>query len=77
MVGYLCIVMRTVSLRPVTIRPQICRVLCTKLRKYLNPSMEVLYCFTVTIGLSSDASDYNEDERSAVAACMQNKMVVK
>jgi len=29
--------------------------------------MEVIYCFTVAIGLPGDASDYNEDKRSAVA----------
>jgi len=77
MVGNLCIVMRTVSLRPVTILPQICRGLCTKLRKHLNAIMEVLCCFTVAIGSPGDASDCNEDKRSAVVACMQNKMVVK
>jgi len=39
--------------------------------------MEVFYCFNVAIGLPGDASDYNEDKRSAVAACMQNKVVVE
>jgi len=39
--------------------------------------METFYCFTISIGLSGDASDYNEDKRSAVAARMQNKVVVK
>jgi len=39
--------------------------------------MEVFYCFTVAIGLPGDASDYNEDERSAVAARKQNKVVVE
>ena len=39
--------------------------------------MELLYCFTVAIGLPGDASDYNEDKRSAVAARMQNKVVVE
>jgi len=39
--------------------------------------MEVLYCFTVAMVLPGDASDYNEDERSAVAACMQSKVVVE
>ena len=29
--------------------------------------MEVFYSFTVAIGLPGDASDYNEDKRSAVA----------
>jgi len=28
--------------------------------------IEVLYCFTVAIGLSGNASDYNEVKRSAV-----------
>jgi len=37
--------------------------------------MEVFYCFDVAIGLPGDASNYNED--SAVAAIMQNKVVVK
>jgi len=48
-----------------------------KLRKHFNAIMEVFYCFTVAIGLPGDASDYNEDKRSAVAACMQNKVVVE
>ena len=39
--------------------------------------MELLYCFTVAIGLLGDASDYNEDKRSAVAVRMQNKVVVE
>ena len=39
--------------------------------------MEVFYCFTVAIGLPGDASDYNDDKRSVVAARMQNKMVVE
>jgi len=38
--------------------------------------MEVLYCFTAAIGLPGDASDCSEDKRSAVATCMQNKVVV-
>jgi len=29
--------------------------------------MEVIYCFTVAIGLPWDASDYKEDKRWAVA----------
>jgi len=33
--------------------------------------------FTVSIGLRGDASDYNEDKRSAVAARMQSKGVVE
>ena len=59
--------MRTASLRPVTILPQNCTARCTKLRKHFNAIMEVIYCFTVAIGLPGDASDYNEDKRSAVA----------
>jgi len=39
--------------------------------------MEVLYCLTVSTGLPRDAPDYNEDKRSAVAARMQNKVVVE
>jgi len=39
--------------------------------------VEVFYCETVAIGLPGDASDYNEDKRSAVAARMQNKVVVE
>jgi len=39
--------------------------------------MEVLYGFTVAIGLPGDDCDYNEDKRSAVAARMQNKVVVE
>jgi len=39
--------------------------------------MEVFYYFTVAINLSGDASDYNEDKRSAVAARMQNKVVLE
>jgi len=75
---YLCIVMRTALLRPVTILPQICAVWCTKLRKHFNAIMEeVFYCFIIAIGLPGDASDYNEEKRSAVAARMQNKVVVE
>jgi len=37
---------------------------------------QLLYCFTVAIGLPADASD-NEDKRSAVAVRMQNKVVVE
>ena len=75
--GYLYSVMRTASLRPLTILPQICTVWCTKLRKHLNAIAKVFYCFTVVIGLPGDVSDYNDDKRSAVAARMQNKVVVK
>jgi len=71
------IVMRTASFRPLTILPQICTVRCTKLRKHFYANMEVFYYFIVAIGLPGDASDYNEDKRSVVAACMQNKVVVK
>ena len=39
--------------------------------------MKVFCCFTVTTGLPGDASDYIEDKRSAVAARMQNKVVVE
>jgi len=35
--------------------------------------MEVFYCFTVAIGLPGEASDYNEDKRSSVAARMQTR----
>jgi len=38
--------------------------------------MEVFHCFTVAIGLPSDASAYNEDKRSAAAARMEEKKVV-
>jgi len=62
--------MHTASLRPVTILLQICIVWCRKLRKYFNAIMEVLYYFTVEIGLPGDASDHNEGKRSAVAARM-------
>jgi len=37
----------------------------------------VFYCFTVAIGLTGEASDSNEDKRLAVAARMQNKVVVE
>jgi len=69
--------MDTTSLRPIIILPQICTVLCTKLRKHFNAIMEVFYCFTVAIGLPADASNYNEDKSSAHAARMQNKVVVE
>jgi len=39
--------------------------------------MEVFYCFTVAIGLPGDASHYNKDKRSTVAARMQNEVVVE
>jgi len=69
--------MRTVSLRPLTILPQIGTVQFTKLRKHFNAITEVLYCFTVAIGLPGAASDYNEDKRLTVAARMQNKVDVE
>jgi len=69
--------MRTASLRPVTILPQNRTAWCAKLRKHFNAIMEVFYCFTIAIGLPGDASDYNEDKRSAVAARMQSKVVVE
>jgi len=71
-----CIVMRTASLRPVTILPQICTV-CTKLQKHFNAIIKVIYCFIVAIGLPGNASDYHENKRSEVAARMQNKVVVE
>ena len=43
---------------------------------HFHAIVEVFYCFTFAIGLPSDASDYNADEKSAVWACMQNKVVV-
>jgi len=61
-------VMRTASFRPLTILPQIFAIWCTKLRKHFNAIMEVLYCLTISIGLPGDASVYNEDKRSVVAA---------
>jgi len=39
--------------------------------------MEVFYCLTVAIGLPDDAANYNKDKRSAVATCIQNKVVVE
>jgi len=38
--------------------------------------MGVSYSFTVAIGLPGDASNY-KDKRSAVATCIQNKVVVE
>ena len=48
-----------------------------ELRQHFKAIMEVLYCFAAAIGLPSDASDCNEDKRSAVAVRMQNKVVVE
>ena len=45
--------------------------------KALSCNYGSVYCFTVAIGLPGDASDYNEDKRSSVAARMQNKVVVE
>jgi len=67
----------TASLQPVAILPQICTAWCTKLQKYFIAIMELLYCYTVAIGLPGDASDYNENKRSAVATRMQSKVVVE
>jgi len=64
-------------LRTTVIGRQICTVWCKKLQNHFNAIMELLYCFTVAIGLLGDASDYNEDKRSAVAVRMQNKVVVE
>jgi len=69
--------MRTASLQPVTVLPQICTVWCTKLQKDFNAIIEVLYCFTVSTDLPGNVSDYIESKRLAVAALMQNKMVVE
>jgi len=63
--------MRTASLRPLTILPRICTVCYTKLQKHFNAIIsEVFHCFTVAIDLPGDASDYNEEKKSAVAARM-------
>jgi len=64
-------------LQLLTILPQICTVWGTKLRKHFNAVIEVFNCFSVAIGLPGDASDYNEDKRSAVAVRMHNKVVVE
>jgi len=69
--------MCTVTLLPFTMLPQICTVWCTKLQRHVNAIVEVFYCLTIVISLPGDASDYNEDKRSAVAACMQSKVVVE
>jgi len=39
--------------------------------------MHMFYCFTVAIGLSDDASNYNKDKTSAIATRIQNKVVVE
>jgi len=46
-----------------------------KLRKHCKAIAELFYCLTVAIDLPVDASEYNEDKRSAVLARMQNKVV--
>jgi len=65
--------MRTSSLWPHAILPQICTVWCKKLRKNFNAIMEVFYCFTVAIGLPGDASDYcrRKKDRQLQRACKQ------
>jgi len=50
---------------------EVSTVWCMKLRKHFNEN------FTVSIGLPGDASDYNEDKKSTVAARMQSKVVVE
>jgi len=50
-------------------------VVRTKLQIQFNAIMEVF--FDVAIGWPGDASNYNEDKRLAVAARMQNKVVVE
>ena len=59
-----------------TIQPQICTAWCTKLQKHFDAVMKVFCCFTSEIVLPGDASDYNEDKKSVVAARMQNKVIV-
>jgi len=39
--------------------------------------MELPLCYSVAVGLPGDASDSNEDKKSAVAARIQNKVVVE
>jgi len=69
--------MGTASLRPVTILPQICTLWCTKLQKHFGAIMKAFYCFDVETGLPGNASNYNEDTRSAVAARMQKKFFLE
>jgi len=69
--------MRSTSLRPVTILPQICSLQHGVRNCESTAVIEVFYCFTVAMVLPGDALDYNEDKSSAVAACMQNKVVVE
>ena len=70
LVWYLCNVICTSSLRPVTFLLQICTVWCTKLRNHCNAIKKVFYCFTVAIGSPGGASDFNEDKKPEVTACM-------
>jgi len=70
----MCIVMRTALAYCYTAADLYSMVYETS--KHFNATMEVFYCFTVSIGLPGDASDYNEDKMSAVAARIQNKVVV-
>ena len=77
LVRYVCTFMRTASPRPVTALPQVCTVWCMKLRKHLNAIMEMLYCFTVAIGLPGDASDYNEDKTNFIQALLALKTLKK
>ena len=72
-----CHAHRLASASYCTAAVQVCTVWCTKLRKHIHAITEVLYCFTVAISLPGYASDNNEDKRSAVAAHMQNKVVVE
>ena len=39
--------------------------------------MELLYCYTVAIGLPGNASDYSEDKNRQLQHGMQNKVVVE
>ena len=63
------IVIRTASLRPLTIPPQVCTVWCTKLWKRFHAIMEVFYCFTVAISLPGDASCIKLQWRQKVGSC--------
>jgi len=70
--------MNTASLRPLTIG------YCRRFVQYgvrncestSNAIIKLFHCCTVAIRLPGDASDYNENKRSAVAPRMQNKVVV-
>jgi len=75
--------MSTASLWPVTFLPQICTVWCTKLRKHFDAIMEVLYCFTVAVGLLGDASDHTmktkgrQLQRACKTRCLLREAVVR